>query len=362
MAWLLLNEGLYWPRYDPAMQASTSTLNSTTIRQALVLRSPRTAALTGVRFSVGTVTTPENLTIALEGVTGGMAPDDVESQTATYALAGGDANTTIAVTFGSSRQLAKGELFAVVIRWTSTAGNMTFKQTSAGAGAITGGKGWAYVAAWAAAGFTYPCFSFNWSDDVHVCTPGIYPVPGTGNSWNADLSLNSGTTPDEIGLRLVSPVSGRIAGVFVNHVSTSGATADVKLYDSASNVLFSRAVQYGVEWQSGAQRVHMLSAPIHVRKGDVLRVTAALTSGTSTAWPRVVLDSNARLACLPLGDVEAYRTERTDGGAWTDTTTERMQHFGVIYDAIDDGGAPAPSGWAQQGTVLYEAPPIVIPG
>lgn len=366
MAWVTLNEGLYWPRPEPAILGSQSlALSATTTRRACIFTSAKSGLLTGVRFTFGTVTTPQDLTIALQDVDASWFPDGVDDQSTTYTPVGGDANTVKSVTFGSPRSVSKGDQLAVVIRWTSTTGSINIAGPGS-ASSLDGssqGIGRAYTSgAWGDA--TTVALSLDWQDGEHSFNPGIFVVPGTRTSINADISLTASSSPDEVGNRIVAPVNGVISGFFTPIWLANVATCTAYLYDSQSSVVFSRALIAQSGGSSFPKLVHVerLPTPIAVSRGDVFRVAIQATNATAQAITRHVVDTNARLAAAHGGaDINCYRTERTDAGAWTDTNNERLPQFGIIYCCIDDGTGPASTTWMPQGKAVGEEPPLILP-
>jgi hypothetical protein len=367
MAFVILNEPYFWPRPNAGLRDPSNgaiTLSAASTKLALCIRSPLAGSLTGVRFCFGTITTPQDMTFALDGITSTLVPDDVEGQTATYTPVGGDANTVKTIVFGSSRALAQGELFAVVIRWTSTTGQIQLGLNTSGAATeVWSCWGRTFVGGvWSLSTSTNRfALSLDWANGEHAPVLGTSPVPGVRTNINAGIVVNNGTTPDEVGNRIRLPLNGALSAFYA--FSATAGNGDLKLYDSASNVLASVSIATPGSGLSIPQDFLFvpLARPIPVTAGAVVRVTFTPTDGTSTTVPRAVVDSNARLAAMPGGgDINCFRTERTDGGAWTDTNTERLG-FGVAYSAIDDGTGPAQTSWMPQGKIIGEEPPIILP-
>jgi hypothetical protein len=303
------------------------------------------------------VTTPQDLTIALDGVLSDYKPDDIESQSVTYLPVGGDANTAKAVTFGSSRSVQRGEMFSCVIRWTSTTGSVGFVIGVTTAAAPTEWWGRTYSSgSWSANPSSARIYlAFTWADDVNV------PLFGTGfPKAITSTALSNATTPDEFGNRMRLPVSGVLDG-FYTSAAHNTIPFDVTLYDDATNVIERFSFASGIALSGANTNFYFrLTKPLPVRAGQVVRVTTTPTSATTFNVLTTQATTNSQMA-LWGADIDCYATERTDGGAWTDTNNKRYS-AGVAYGAIDDGTGNPPGGWLPQGRAVGEEPPIVLPG
>lgn len=152
---------------------------------------------------------------------------------------------------------------------------------------------------------------------------GTGEVYGLALSTNTiHLSINSGTTPDEVGCLFQVPaaMTCRGARVFHNNSGLSSSTAiDVVLYDGSNSVLASVSLadkdlfddvnDIDVSWDAVS-----LAAATNYRL--IIKPT---TTGPFYAQ-KWAFESTAALAAIPEG-VRWQWTERTDAGPWTDTNT-----------------------------------------
>jgi hypothetical protein len=155
--------------------------------------------------------------------------------------------------------------------------------------------------------------------------------------------ITSGTTPDEVGAKFQVPAAMTCTGARLGCNRTgygSAATMDVVLYSAADGVLASTTVSdkdfldvqdyVNVHWDAVN-----LSAATDYRL--IIKPTTATNGGvTVTKWS---VESTAARNMWPAGD-SWHWTERTDAGAWTDTTTA-IPYMGLWVSDITFGGAAA---------------------
>jgi hypothetical protein len=144
--------------------------------------------------------------------------------------------------------------------------------------------------------------------------------PGLG----ATVAINTGTTPDEIGIQFTLPFPVRCAGiVFYNAV---GATADYDaiLYDSdGTTALATASVDATIRGATGAVAFRKWFATPQVLAANKTYYAAIKpTTANSITVRYLVLTSAAHMEQYP-GGTSFVMAERTDGGAWTVTTTQR---------------------------------------
>lgn len=156
-------------------------------------------------------------------------------------------------------------------------------------------------------------------------------------------TINTGTTPDEIGGKFTVPVPMTVYGLTfsTNEVYIGSAcTFTVKLYDAADNVLSSTTIS-DKDFVNATGRTHLsiYFAPINLATNTTYRITVLPTTGTNGNIPLGwwAFESAAAKATYNEGTYWE-KTERTDAGAWTDTALA-LPAMALIVNDI--GYAPA---------------------
>lgn len=171
--------------------------------------------------------------------------------------------------------------------------------------------------------------------------PFIPGIAGPGsNDWLSFKQLTDATTPDEAGAKFVAPYSGKIGGIlfrqFVN------AATIWTLYDSDDNVLVTQTRPYPTVniWNS-VDNKFWFDTPASVTQGETYRISLKPSGGNAYLY---YFDYSAAIAAVVQGGSDFVWTQRTDAGAWTDTTT-RKPNMGIFYTELDSGvGVVVPQG------------------
>lgn len=153
---------------------------------------------------------------------------------------------------------------------------------------------------------------------IRYNTGAIYGVPLASAAIHA--SARSNTTPDEIGCKFTLPAAMTCYGAQITMQWGTSATLDVVLYDGSNSVLASTSISdkdyqpnvtLDVTWDavnlSAATTYRLILKPTVASSGDIYT-------------PKWTIAGATERAALPHGDLWHW-TERTDAGAWTDTTT-----------------------------------------
>lgn len=311
-------------------------IDASTEKAAGVFMAPKTGTISKVGFLTKTVTTGVTVDVRLETVslvngdpTGTLLGTNSNG---TQVILDADDDTWFTTTLTTGVAVTKGDLLAVVIA-NAGAGNMNIANAS-----IDRPSNFPYTdlftAAWVK-DVDIPVFSLEYDDGSYAHSPGVWPIsakPGT--------SFNTSSSPDERGLIFQMPFPFRVTGCW--HHADIDAAADLVLYDS-----------------DGTTALETVSLDKDVRIGTSPRIFFLLFSGEQS----LSANTNYRLVLKPTTttnirseafDVDAaaimdafeggqkfHHTERTDAGAWTETTTRRP-FMGLIIDGFDDatgGGA-----------------------
>lgn len=329
---------------------ATYLLNASGDRLAFVFPVPKAGTLDWVEFRLSAVTNnPDNgLRVSFQTIdTGTSDPDGTQDQfrDLTGALSAGwqvpaGPLTDDGTNGGVKRTVTAGEMLGCVIDFVSfVAGDSV---TVAGGLSGVQALGNAYTDDGSAGSYTksgnYPALALKYADGTYACFDlPIWPL----NTINS-RTFNSGSTPDERGLHFTLPVTGACSGGWVR--IDVDAAADLVLYDSGNTVLASATITPARVTNSGLSTL-VYWDPVTLSANQSYRLVVKPTSVSSVSLYDVDLSTAALQAGIP-GGATWYSTSRTDGGAWTDTDTNRPW-MGILLSQFDDGaGGGAGLSWA----------------
>jgi hypothetical protein len=329
------------PPHNP-MAANTGggwgsvTIDAAGEKVAFLVTAPKTGNVQRVGFLLGAVTTAEDLKVSLQDIDLGTGdPDGAADQSVVVAAAGVVSNTWITATLSASRAVTRGQRFYVVIEFNLATGFV----------AVQTGGGQARPA------FAQLCYSSHYTGSWTKQTTGNQPVvaleyddgtygPILGSypmSLRGSTSFHNGSTPDEIALKFRFPAPVKIGGCWLAINMTNGAAADIVLYDSdGTTALETMSVDEDETTESGGMAgVCYFSQERTLAANTYYRLSLKPTNGTTT---NLIWFDVAAAAILDAwdGGQGFHWSERTDAGAWTDTTTKRPM-IGLIVTALDDG-------------------------
>jgi hypothetical protein len=182
--------------------------------------------------------------------------------------------------------------------------------------------------------------------------------------FSTGISVYHDTTPDEVGNKIVALPFRAMCSELWGYGVFQGTSVSLRLYDSAGAVIASvsrdtDAIAGGhVLWRAP------LPSPVLLTPDTNYRVTVRPDDGGGQVVDLgiVTVESGYNAAipyCLQGAQPTIHRTERTDGGSWTDNY-DGLVACGLVLSAIDTGDA-APAGWTPQGQSVGTPPPIVLP-
>ncbi|WP_157369874.1 hypothetical protein [Zavarzinella formosa] len=176
-------------------------------------------------------------------------------------------------------------------------------------------------------------FSVKYSD-------GSYPycmlmAPGTIQ----EDPITTATTPDERSLKFKFPFPARIVGVCVRNGRGGNDTANVDyvLYNLSNTILAS--LNYDATYYQNQFTKYLrlfFPTPPVVNANTWLRLSIKPATTTNNwFWHINNVPSVAAMDCMPDGR-DMHMSTRTDGGAWTDSTTSRP-FIALMIDRLHDG-------------------------
>lgn len=314
-----------------------------------------------IGFRTGTVTTGATIDVRIETVdtttgfpTGTLWAANTNNP-ATVILSTDD-NLWFTVTLVADATLTSGTRFAVVIENPVLLfGNMniiSFVSATERSRYGTAGENYslAYTSSWSKGNATCPIY-IEYSDGTAAqFTTGMAPSAITGSQ-----TVESDTSPDELGNKFQLPYAATVYGAYVTVMDTiNESETDVVLYDSDGTTALGTAT---INEDCLANSAGTLPV-IYVRFSSTISLLAdtyyRLVFKPQTAnnnqykYGIFTFDSTSVMDAMPLGQY-CHQTERTDAGAWTDTTTNRVMSLGLILEQTE-GGAAATTAYTYVGS------------
>ena len=337
-----LGGGFYHP--DPAgIPTSNAALviDATGEKVAFIFQAPKTGNLWKVRFRTSTVATGDVLKVSFQNVDATTGdPDGTPDQYRLITVANGDDNVWLTTGIvssdgtdtGSLRAVTRGEWLAIVIEFNSyVAGNIQI--LSSGVSLLPNNGGYAdhYTSSWSKQS-TIGCATALYDDGSIAYTPTLSPGVNASTS-----SFASNTTPDEYALKFSLPVPFTVGGAFAA-VDLDG-NADLVLYDSdGSSVLASASFDSDQRQGTGVNNMTALfSSEIALLANTYYYLAVKPTTTTGVTGRYSDVSAAADFDAFPGGQT-MYWSQRTDAGAWADTTTRRPRISLLITKVGNDAG------------------------
>jgi len=321
-------------------------LDQNTDKWETVFQSQEALTITrlGVRQGAVTGTSPQ-YRISLQGVDSSANPDGTikgggSPASTTFTPVGGTDNTFQWFTLDNTYVTTRGESLAVVVDYSSGtidgSNNCSFTSRSIGLGDDQ------------SVPFTIQNDNGSRARQTNV---GPFSYGTASKAYGMPISslshslYNTGTTPDEVGIKFTLP-SGwwntyEVAGIMW-YGRCNGSDVILKLYDTdGSTVLqqttidtdMSRAVSSTILQRS----LFTATTLSTLASGSAYRLTLTPTvASPNMTLTDATFPSSADIEAWPLGS-NIIRTERTDAGSWTDTNTNRP----AIHLLLKDITAPA---------------------
>lgn len=313
---------------------AVGTMTDVTSEFAVIFAVPRTGTLTGVEFLVGSTVNINDPTIcSIQGIDANGVPDGVVAASVEIASVntGGVQSWVTWSPFSPGLAVTAGQLRAAHLRFNPAS---FIPPSSLGFHAFTGWYGGhkmpyttdrVFAGAWGK-GLRMPTLSLLYSDGQRYIIRDGFP---SRTMDVAATSFNSGSSPDERGIRFVAPLSGRCHGAAV-YVTPGTSEFSIRLYDGSDTVLASAnvaAVDFNLNGGANATAWPIWS-PVTITAGSIYRLTVRPNTANNVGVWQWAYDV-ARHAESVLG----YLTTRTDAGAWTDTTGTSV-HMGLRLEAF----------------------------
>lgn len=343
---------LPWPPHGVVAVAASvpafttaHTIDATTDECSWVFRATEAATLTTVLVRIASITgTPGTTRIGIQSVsaTTGAPTGTWLGGTATgYATitSYGTAGTFLACTLAESVTVARGDVFAVVIDPQATgtwdASNLITVTYSVSGGMMA--RVPYAVLNGAKTATTLGCVAVRSSTKTYGYAIETLPT----------LAPTTATTPDEFGAKFSVPSicsSYQVVGARITANWTASRTFTLRLFDTDGTTVL-QSVDIDTDQSIAGQGTHdyyfdetTLSTLSPGSTYRIVVLAAATSAGTFSTW-----------TCPTSGDLDGITggsfvyCERTDAGAWTDTTTRAPMIQPLISDmtvAAGGGGVP----------------------
>ncbi len=303
---------------------------------AFILRVYKAGNIRKIGFRLGTVNIGATIAIRVETVSNTGNPTNTlwgTNTSATLIVTAADTDTWKWVTLTADAVVVVGDILAVKFNF-SVGTDFEITTSIGNFGRPTG--------------IPYSLFLSTagvWTRTSSVINIGLEYSDATRPFFNSAPTLtvgstrtfNSGSSPDEIGIRLKVPMGCKATGAIVRVGEGASTTYDVILYNSASSALATVTIDADISSAPAATGPIYVpfGAPVTIGGNSLYRLVVRPTTTDDVLLEEYSVDSAGTFE-QHAGGVEVYSTERTDAGAWTDTTTSRCMIALLISD-LDDG-------------------------
>lgn len=337
--------GMFLPAHFYGPTASAPSFTSQALgasdKYGMVFQAPKTGNIRKISFRTGTVGTAQDTDARIETVdpATGFPSGTLKTvnSNATIAAASITANAWVtSPAFTADAAVTVGDLIAAVLVPTSTP-NYQVNGFTVG----TSGFRVPYPVYDSGTGYTKPTdhipgIGVEYDDGSYYFIPNTVPIL----TITAHTTFNTGSTPDEIGMKFKMLAPCRVNGIWI-WADTDG-DFDVVIYDSDGTTVLS-TTSFDKDNRQGTGSGHhflLLDTPVELLADTYYRVTILPSSATNLGIYSITVGSAAILDQLAGGQYFHF-TSRTNAGAWTDVTTQRPL-LGLMIDQISNGVSSSP--------------------
>jgi hypothetical protein len=324
---------MYFPTRDSFGSGSwwkTFTIAAAGQKVAFIFRAPKTGTIDVVGFLVRGVISSQTLKASLETVNPatGHPTGTLIGAGASGTQVAPAANTFYEVVLSTPQSVTINDYIALVIEFDSTGGNLDIAawdtQTSTGDYAQFPYCDY-FVSSWTKGKFI-PIALIKYGETEYPFN-GMLPI----NNQN-EIAVNTGSTPDEVGMKFQLPAKTRIKGLWLFIYLREPLT--LKLYDESDTLLDSVAFDPDITDDTAAGwNMWLFNSSILLEANKVYRITVLPTTGVDIFVQYLEVLNNAMFEQLT-ADENFVWTQRADAGAWSDIITRRP-YWGLIIDAME---------------------------
>jgi len=364
MTLVAIGSTLYLPSYPPgyltqnigvATYPTVNLLDAATEKLAMSFTVPKDGTLAKAGFLLGTVTqAPVNGLRAsfqdFDLTTGD--PDGTQDQyrDVTSGLTSGAWITTGLITStgadgGVKRSVQAGQHLFLVIEYTSFSASDSLNIGAMGSASsglfLESAFTDHFTAAWVKSVSRNPVLYLEYDDGSTFEFAGCLPVSAMVTS-----TITTATTPDEIAAKITLPFKSRVIGMWASVTQANNGSYDLVLYDSGGAVLGSQSWDQDEGLESGTYcgAVAMFD-PVTVAAAATVYATVKPTTANNVLVGGFDVSAAGIMGAFSMG-ANCIWSQRTDAGAWSETTTRRPM-IGLFIDQLDDGAGGAGGGLAR---------------
>lgn len=307
-----------------------------------VIEAPKAGTINRVGFRVNTVgNAPDNgLRVGFYSLASGLPNAETHFRVIPPAVAAGWQETGLVTTdgtdTGTKKTVTRGERFAVTVDFESFAVGDSLNINNSMTGSWVGAgfaRGFPYGVSDVGAGWVKNgtngdglfVLAIQYDDSVWCAMPGCAPIATVPTA----TTLNSAANPDEVGNIFNVLVPLRVSG-FEFPCALSAATADmvVRLYDEDDVVLASATLNEGSDQLGGATGagqvlIGWFDEDVELKVDENYRLVIEGTGAGNVVIYSARVSANTYLSAMPYGST-FNRTERNNGGVWSDSTVDVM--------------------------------------
>ena len=324
--------------------SNSHTLDATTDRTAVIFTAPKTGNISAIGYTVRTVTSSQSVDARIEtvdGTTGFPSGTLIDSPTnsAYSSQSPVAASTYYEPSLTAAQAVTKGNTYAVVFQFTSTAGTiqmLVMDQGNAGLnlpyGAFNSTGSYAKVTARAVSVVLK-------YDDGNYYSVGLPPPVGV--TGTVSKAYNSGSSPDEYGIRFTPTVTMTVNGWWGGFYMANGGTADVVLYDSDQTTVITKTSldgdNNGQATTNGYTR-GFFESDATLTAGLTYYLVLKPTNTTNVTLMHLTFPNTGIMAMLSGGATtsECYRVDAA--GSWNVTGTTVRPWLGFRVTGITQTG------------------------
>lgn len=323
----------YWMWKDVSRYMVFSTWSPPTVDASgeycgLVFRVPRSGTITGVGIDLWSVTSGTQLTVGLETLLNGNPSGSAYGGSSPGTLSV-SSNGAYVVDLQSAATANAGDFVAVVARWVSGTfacyGPGSVRTLPYNVGNPLSSSG------------TYS-FAIRYSDGWELIGSALIVTKNL-------LSYSSSSAQYEHGTRFVSPVTGKMCGVWAYFAMSAGATAAVNVYDHGYNTI--ATVNIGTTLNgyhsSTTPGIILFDSPVYVTAGAVYTVSLQATSTVSVTVPYWADKSSSIPQISVFSRGQLYRVSRGSSG-WTEYQ-DHVLGVGPLFCGAESSAPPPSVAW-----------------
>lgn len=358
MALTQIRGGLFLPwLYLYPSFATTVALTAAGHKWAWIFRVPRTGTLDGFGHWVPGTTNLDGASVmrySFQNVAANGEPDGVQDEYKDVPDAGIAAGAWLDIhpltddgtPTGIKRAVTKGDLMAAVVEYETFNGANTYDFLKADAATVSLASAFPYHVEDVGAGYVKQVrpslfalrYETGTGEYYEPVSPDLFPAVALQQD-----SFNSGSTPDEIGVKIVPPFPAKATGFWVRMSCAIAGTAwDVILYDDADVAQASLSLTKASVSDAGVMQFHYFSNEVSLEINKTYRLAVKPTTLNNIQLFRIDAAGAAHLDGLS-GGAAVIRTYRTNGGAWSEDGTKRsflalaMSHFESDVPFVSSG-------------------------